>query len=126
MLAPTKTFPGCPPVPTLPVAEVVSGLRSDGLRVFDCNPPEAWVRGHVPGAVNLDPMGFSPNDLPAATGAMLVFYAADESSAAAAFAARRAHALGHSNVWVMSAGLAGWENEGCPVARVRPKRSAIR
>lgn len=121
-----KSSLDCPPVPSLTSAEVADGLRSGAARVFDCNPPRVWMRGHVPGAVNLDPAGFGPADLLAPTETMLVFYGGDESCGAAAFAARRARALGYPNVRVMPAGLAGWEDEGRPVEHIRPKRSAAR
>ncbi|MBI2518186.1 MAG: rhodanese-like domain-containing protein [Opitutae bacterium] len=121
-----KTFSDSSPVPAVSVAEVASRLRTGGVRVYDCNPPQEWTRGHIPGATNLDPACFRSAELPAAADAMVVFYGTDESCSAAAFAAQRARSLGYTNVHLMSAGLAGWEDEGWPVEHVRPKRVAVR
>lgn len=126
MLAFMKTLQDCSPIPSLTVTEVADRVRSAEARLFDCNPPREWMRGHIPGAVNLDPVAFHSAELPAAADALLVFYGADDSCGAAAYAARRAVAMGYTNVRVMRAGLAGWANDGLPVEHIRPRRPASR
>lgn len=97
------------------VAEVESRLGQSGFYVFDVNPSTRWSAGHVPGALNLDPAGFTAADLPADRNATLVFYCSDPSCGASRFAARRAQHMGYTGVFVMPAGIRGWLEAGKPV-----------
>lgn len=79
-----------------------------GIVVIDVNARPRWAAAHVPGAVNLDPAGFGAADLPADKNAMLVFYCSNSLCRKAPNAAKRAEKMGHTNVHVLSAGIAGW------------------
>ena len=83
--------------------------------VFDVNARSRWAAGHVPGAHNLDPVHFSESDLPAGKDSQLVFYCSNFMCRKAPLAARRAKAMGYTNVQVMSAGIQGWLGERLPV-----------
>lgn len=78
------------------------------LTVIDVNSRDSWRTAHVPGASNLDPVGYKDSDLPPDKGALLVFYCSNPMCRKAPNAARRAKGMGYSNVHVMSAGISGW------------------
>lgn len=95
----------------------VNKLRTEGrVAVFDVNASSRWAAAHVPGAPNLDPVNFSAGDLPEAKDSQLVFYCSNFMCRKAPLAARRAKAMGYTNVQVMSAGIQGWLGERLPVA----------
>ena len=71
--------------------------------------------GHVPGARNLDPHSYASDALPPDVATPLVFYCSNPLCRKAPQAARRAKAMGYTNVRVMSAGIVGWRDAGLPV-----------
>lgn len=58
----------------LTIAEVAARLGEPGFHVIDNNGAGRWKRGHVPGALNLNPHLYAASDLPPDKGATLVFY----------------------------------------------------
>jgi rhodanese-related sulfurtransferase len=90
-------------------------LEEGGASAIDVNSPQSWAHAHVPGAVNLDPVGYEAGDLPADKGALLVFYCSNPWCRKAPSAARRAGAMGYANVRVMSAGIKGWLDAKLPI-----------
>lgn len=86
-----------------------------GVAVYDVNSRGSWTQAHVPGALPLDPMAFQAAELPADKAAPLVFYCSNLLCRKAPNAARRAAAMGYTNVRVMSAGISGWLSAGLPV-----------
>ncbi|HEX2644806.1 MAG TPA: rhodanese-like domain-containing protein, partial [Thermoanaerobaculia bacterium] len=78
------------------------------VTAIDVNSRQSWMEAHVPGALNLDPVGFSDGDLPSDKGSSLVFYCSNPLCRKAPNAARRAKKMGYSDVRVMSAGISGW------------------
>ena len=95
--------------------DVSNLLPQQRVVVVDVNARARWTDAHVPGARNLDPVRFGEADLPAGKHTELVFYCANFLCAKAPTAARRAKAMGYSNVRVMSAGIQGWLAERLPV-----------
>ena len=83
--------------------------------VFDVNSTQSWNEAHVPGAFHLDPIGYKESDLPADKSSPLVFYCSNILCRKAQNAARRAEAMGYTNVRVMSAGISGWISAGLSV-----------
>jgi rhodanese-related sulfurtransferase len=83
--------------------------------VFDVNARSRWQAAHVPGARHLDPERFTEGDLPADKHGQLVFYCSNFMCRKAPLAARRARAMGYTDVRVMSAGIQGWLKDGLPV-----------
>ena len=100
--------------------EVSSLLTSRQAAVFDVNANARWAAAHVPGARNLDPAQFKVSDLPAEKYMQLVFYCSNFVCRKAPDAARRAKAMGYTNVLVMSAGIQGWLRERLPVEAAEP------
>ena len=84
-------------------------VQSPGaVSVIDVNSRQSWATARVPGSRNLDPVDYKEADLPADKAGALVFYCSNPMCRKAPNAARRAKALGYSNVQVMSAGISGW------------------
>ena len=83
--------------------------------VVDVNAPQSWAANRVPGAINLDPVGFRESDLPADKDATLVFYCSNPLCRKAPNAARRAKEMGYRDVRVMSAGINGWLSASLPI-----------
>jgi len=94
------------------VNQLLPGRR---VAVFDVNAQSRWAAAHVPGARHLDPLNFGDTDLPADKDMPLVFYCSNYLCRKAPNAARRAKAMGHTDVRVMSAGIQGWLSERLPV-----------
>ena len=102
------------PVRELSVEAVAELLRAGDAVFLDANPASRHKRGHLPGAVLVDP-GAVGEALPEDRTAPVVFYCRDRSCGAAPAAARRAVKLGFTDVGVMPDGIQGWVAAGLPV-----------
>jgi rhodanese-related sulfurtransferase len=83
-------------------------IQKREVTVIDVNSRDSWLKAHVPGALNLDPLNYGDGDLPRDKGSSLVFYCSNPMCRKAPNAARRAKKMGYSKVKVMSAGISGW------------------
>ena len=95
-------------------ADLHQRLQHGQLSVFDVNSHDSWVKAHVPGAKNLDPVDFKGTDLPTDKSSSLVFYCSNPMCRKAPNAARRAKQMGYANVQVMQAGISGWLSSNLP------------
>lgn len=100
---------------TMSPARLHQALRSGDATPIDVNSRQSWLEARVPGARNLDPLGFDERDLPADKAAVLVFYCSNPLCRKAPNAARRAEDMGYQKVYVMSAGISGWRRAALPV-----------
>jgi rhodanese-related sulfurtransferase len=89
-------------------------MKGAPLTAIDVNSRQSWLAARVPGALNLDPVGYSDSDLPSDKDSMLVFYCSNFLCRKAPNAALRAKRMGYSNVHVMSAGISGWLDATLP------------
>jgi len=66
---------------SMTVDEVAAKIAAnDGKTfIFDANPKEVWVNGHVPGAKWIDDEHVTADQLPAAKDALMIFYCHNES-----------------------------------------------
>ncbi len=105
--------------------EQVSALldKRDNLHLFDNNGPERYAAGHLPGAIWLKFDSVEAGNLPPDKSATLVFYCANERCTACHMAARSALGFGYRNVFIMPAGIMGWEKAGKPVEKARRRPS---
>ena len=78
------------------------------VTVIDVNAHQSWTKARVPGARNLDTVGYNDSDLPSDKESTLVFYCSGPMCRKAPSAARRANQMGYKKVKVMSAGISGW------------------
>lgn len=89
-------------------------MQDSPVTVVDVNSPQSWKQARVPGARNLDPVGYAERDLPPEKGSTLVFYCSNFLCRKAPNAARRAEQMGYDDVRVMSAGISGWLSAKLP------------
>jgi len=89
-------------------------MQAEAVTIFDLNSLQSWGRARVPGARHL-PVEFTAEALPADRATSLVFYCSNPLCRKAPGAARKARALGYSDVCVLSAGISGWLGAGLPV-----------
>ncbi len=82
--------------------------KKDGF-IFDNNSKESFAKGHVPTAKWVEFDEVKTTDLPADKAAKLVFYCGGEKCHACHKAAQMALELGYKNVYIMPAGISGWE-----------------
>jgi rhodanese-related sulfurtransferase len=111
-------FAGCRArLRSLSVDEVATRLATNDGKTFafDANVVERFKKGHLPRAKWVEYDHVTAADLPADKAATLVFYCANEMCHACHSAAIMAQKLGYSDVYIMPAGIAGWEKAGKPV-----------
>ena len=96
---------------TLTVEEVATRVAHHAIQVFDCDPRTMFLEGHLPGARWVDPDAIE-TALPADPEAPIVFYCANEQCLGSHRAAEHATERGHHHVFVMPAGIRGWERAG--------------
>jgi rhodanese-related sulfurtransferase len=101
-------------VAELTVQQVHKRLGEKNFYVFDNNPRDLWQEAHVPKARWLDYNRVAARDLPIDKSATLVFYCANEQCHACHKGAGAALKLGYKNVFVMPAGIMGWQRAGLP------------
>lgn len=99
---------------TISPGKLTEIISNDRVTVLDVNTRQSWVRAHVPGAFNLDPVGFMASDLPVDKESNLVFYCSNPMCRKAPTAALRAGKMGYTSVKVMPAGIRGWISAGLP------------
>jgi rhodanese-related sulfurtransferase/predicted small secreted protein len=100
---------------TLTVDEVASHLNDPTTFIFDNNSKDRYDKGHIPGSKWIRPDEITAATLPADKSATLVFYCANEHCNACHSGAKAALALGYVHVFIMPAGIAGWEKARKPV-----------
>jgi rhodanese-related sulfurtransferase len=83
--------------------------------VFDNNSKDRFSKSHVPTAAWVSSDSIKATDLPAEKDATLVFYCASEQCSACHVGAEAAVKLGYKNVFIMPAGIKGWEDAKKPV-----------
>ena len=99
---------------TVPPNELHRLMQDNPVTVIDVNSPQSWAQARVPGARNLDPVGYVERDLPSEKSSTLVFYCSNYLCRKAPNAARRAEQMGYRDVRVMSAGISGWMGAKLP------------
>ncbi|GMU32774.1 MAG: hypothetical protein AMXMBFR20_06460 [Planctomycetia bacterium] len=77
---------------------------------------EHFVKGHIPGAVNVDYEKMTESMLPADKDKPLVFYCAGGGCPVSRMAADKAIRWGHRNVSVFEGGIKAWQSAGMTVA----------
>lgn len=93
----------------LSVDEVEKLIKAKEISVFDNNSKERYEKSHVPTAVWVSVAAFDAKVLPADKERKLVFYCGNEKCMACHSGAKQAIAAGYKNVFIMPAGIAGWE-----------------
>ena len=99
--------------PDISLADLKKAIVEKRVTLIDVNGSETYKVGHIPGALDFETAeaGLAAK-LPAAKGALVVAYCADEHCGAFAFAAAKARELGYTNVRHYSPGIVGWKKAG--------------
>ncbi|MBL8604541.1 MAG: rhodanese-like domain-containing protein [Myxococcales bacterium] len=82
---------------------------NEAVTVIDNNGRERYEQGHIPSARHVGHDEVTPAVLPADRAARLVFYCYNESCHACHNAANQALNLGYTNVFILPAGITGWQ-----------------
>jgi rhodanese-related sulfurtransferase len=101
----------------LTVDEVQKMVESKSINVFDNNGHDRYVKGHVPTAKWLSIADIKASDLPTDKEKAVVFYCGNEMCMACHSGAKKAIEYGFKKVYIMPAGIAGWEKAGKPVEK---------
>lgn len=97
-------------------AKLASARAGQGkVAVFDNNDRARFDKGHIPGARWVKFDAVKASDLPADKETTLVFYCANEYCTACHSGANAAAKLGYRNVFILPAGIKGWEKAKKPV-----------
>jgi len=89
--------------------------RREQVAVIDNNGQESYARAHIPGARWVGHDAVTASVLPSDRAARVVFYCHNEQCTACHTGARQAIALGYTNVFILPAGIVGWQGAGKPV-----------
>ncbi len=98
-------------VSTVTVDEAARIVAAGSHTIFDVNSPQRYEAGHLPGAVNVAKEDVA-SALPADKSAPVLMYCGSSTCMAAPNTATLAASLGYTDVSVLSAGIAGWEEAG--------------
>lgn len=95
--------------PDISIAELKKAIAEKKVTVLDVNGSDSFKKGHIPTAIdfraNKDQIaGMLPSD----KSALVVAYCGGPTCGAYAAAAKKATALGYTNVKHLSAGISGW------------------
>ncbi|MES2707448.1 MAG: rhodanese-like domain-containing protein [Verrucomicrobiota bacterium] len=92
------------------VTDVKKAIAEKKVTLIDVNGTESWKAGHVPTAIDFEANEAKLADkLPKDKGALIVAYCGGPSCGAYKAAAKKAEALGYTNVKHMAAGISGWK-----------------
>ena len=87
------------------------------LAVFDNNERQRFDKGHIPGATWVKFDAVKASDLPADRETTLVFYCTNQYCTACHSGASSAVKLGYKNVFILAAGIRGWEKAKQPIEK---------
>ncbi|MBX7207991.1 MAG: rhodanese-like domain-containing protein [Verrucomicrobiaceae bacterium] len=95
------------------IADLKKAIADKKVTIIDVNGSDSFNAGHVPGAIDFEAKkGDIATSLPADKGALVVAYCGGPSCNAYQAAAKKAVALGYTNVKHLSAGISGWKSAG--------------
>jgi len=95
------------------IADLKKAIADKKVTVIDVNGASSYAAGHVPTAIDFATKGKElASVLPADKNALVVAYCGGPSCNAYQAAAKKAVALGYTNVKHLSAGISGWKSAG--------------
>lgn len=99
--------------PDISIADLKTAISEKKVTVIDVNGTDSYKAGHVPSAIDFEANSEElAKQLPADKGALVVAYCGGPSCNAYKQAAKKAEALGYTNVKHLSAGISGWKKAG--------------
>ena len=101
------------PYPDVSVKELKAAIEKKQVVVIDANGTDSFKDGHIPGAIDFEATGEKfEKVLPKEKDALIVAYCGGPQCMAYQSAAKKAKALGYTNVKHLSAGISGWKGAG--------------
>lgn len=94
--------------PDISIADLKKAIADKKVVVIDVNGSDSYQAGHVPTALNFETADLT-KQLPSDKGALVVAYCGGPACNAYKAAAKKAEALGYTNVKHLSAGISGWK-----------------
>ncbi len=99
--------------PDISISDLKTAIAEKKVTVIDVNGSDSFTAGRVPTAVDFEAKsGELEKVLPADKNALVVAYCGGPSCNAYKAAAKKATALGYTNVKHLSAGISGWKKAG--------------
>jgi rhodanese-related sulfurtransferase len=99
--------------PDISISELKKAIAEKKVTVIDVNGSDAYEKGHIPTAIDFEAKKSEiASVLPSDKNALVVAYCGGPSCGAYAAAAKKATALGYTNVKHLSAGISGWTEAG--------------
>lgn len=80
------------------------------LALVDVRAPEAYAKGHIPGAINIPLRDLKPNDSRLTSADLIVVYANGWEDPESAAAAKQLIAMGYQNVREFRGGIEAWQH----------------
>ena len=112
------------PYPDVSIKELKASIEKKEVTVIDANGTDSWKDGHIPGAINFEANADKLEKvLPKDKDALIVAYCGGPQCMAYQAAAKKAKALGYTNVKHLSAGISGWKGAGEKVEKGESKAS---
>lgn len=95
------------------IPDLKKAIAEKTVTVIDVNGTESYKAGHIPTAIDYGKDGATlEKSLPTDKGALVVAYCGGPKCMAYQAAAKKAKALGYTNVKHLSAGISGWKEAG--------------
>ena len=99
--------------PDVTVKELKQAIEKNKVTVIDVNGSDSYKEGHIPGAIDFEANAEKLEKvLPKDKNALIVAYCGGPQCQAYKAAAKKAVAMGYTNVKHLSAGISGWKGAG--------------
>lgn len=101
------------PYPDVSIKELKSAMAKNEVTIIDANGSDSYRDGHIPGAIDFEAKEKDlAKVLPKDKDALIVAYCGGPQCMAYQAAAKKAVAMGYTNVKHLSAGISGWKSAG--------------
>jgi rhodanese-related sulfurtransferase len=99
--------------PDIAIKDLKAAIQSKAVTVIDVNGTDSYRDGHIPTAINFEAAEKDlAKVLPKDKDALIVAYCGGPQCQAYQAAAKKAVAMGYTNVKHLSAGISGWKSAG--------------
>lgn len=99
--------------PDVSVKELKTAIEKNKVTVIDVNGSDSYREAHIPGAIDFEANAEKLEKvLPRDKNALIVAYCGGPQCQAYKAAAKKAVAMGYTNVKHLSAGISGWKGAG--------------
>ena len=108
--------------PDIAIKDLKAAIEKKQVTVIDVNGTDSYQEGHIPTAINFEAAEKDlAKVLPKDKDALIVAYCGGPQCQAYQAAAKKAVAMGYTNVKHLSAGISGWKGAGEKVEKAEAK-----